>query len=73
MFEVEKGQQFGMWTVIDPLVVVIKKNRYPRRMAECECMCGHRKLVQITDLYDGSSKSCRKHNKAHLGPNNAES
>ena len=68
MADVEVGQEFGCWTVTDPLIITTKSNGYPRRMAECECICGHVRLVQISDLIDGSSKSCRRHNRGHLGP-----
>lgn len=67
---IEKGDAFGMWTVLEALVIVPRSNGYARKMAKCVCACGHEKLVPQIDLRDGSSKSCRRHGGRHLGQAN---
>ena len=55
------GDTFGYWTVVDPN----RYNSYGFRAALCRCECGKEKIVLITTLVRGLSKSCDC--KRHLG------
>lgn len=52
---VELGQTFRDWTVIDPTPV--KKNR--ARYVKCQCVCGTVRDVQVMSLKHGTSSRCR--------------
>lgn len=46
------GQRFHRWTVRGASF------KAERRMAVCECDCGTRRIVNVTDLKNGGSRSC---------------
>ena len=52
-YKLQKGQQFGYWTVLVPRVAGTDKY-----IAQCQCTCGTIKNVGIPDLVYGKSKSC---------------
>ena len=54
---IEKGQKFGKWTIIEEISPKIISNK-PRRMFKCVCECGNIKEVQLTCLLNKHSTSC---------------
>lgn len=51
----ENGQKFGKWQVIDNTVVVKNGHRY----VKCRCECGREQLVASSDLVSGRTNSCK--------------
>lgn len=51
----ENGQKFGRWTVIDNNYKVIKGHR----LVKCKCECGTEQWVPSSDLVKGRTKSCK--------------
>lgn len=54
---IEKGQKFGKWTIIEEVSPKIITNK-PRRMFKCVCECGNIKEVQLACLLNKHSTSC---------------
>jgi hypothetical protein len=50
------GQQFNRWTVL---------NREPLSCWRCRCSCGVEKVIQVTALKSGRSKSCGCYKREH--------
>lgn len=51
----ENGQKFGRWQVIDDTVIVKNGRRY----VKCRCECGKEQLVASSDLVSGRTNSCK--------------
>jgi hypothetical protein len=51
---VTTGEKFNRWTVIKE----VARDKHKRRMILCRCECGTEKVVPLTYLRSGESKSC---------------
>lgn len=54
--DLENGQKFGRWEVIDNSVIVRNGHRY----VKCRCDCGTEQLVASADLVNSRTKSCKR-------------
>jgi hypothetical protein len=51
------GQRFGRWTVLEPgRWLIYRGNR--RSAAQCQCDCGTIRVVNVSQMRDGRSRSC---------------
>lgn len=55
--EIEQGDKFGKWTIIEEIAPKIISGK-PRRMFRCQCECGNIGEVQLVCLRNGHSTSC---------------
>lgn len=55
---VEKGQRFGFWTVIREAAPRTSVRGGKRRAVEVKCRCGAEKVIDLSTLRQGQSKSC---------------
>lgn len=66
------GQKFGMLTVIGYTEPHIQKCGHKVKMCICECECGNKKVIRLSDLTYGHTKSCgciagKQKTKGHRG------
>ena len=50
--EINQGDKFGKWTIIEEIAQKIISNK-PRRMFKCKCECGNIGEVQLVCLRNG--------------------
>lgn len=68
LISVKVGQKFNKFTVIKE-VERKKHGRLSRRMFKCKCQCGVVKLVGLSELRSGNTKSCGCLNRSLYGKN----
>jgi hypothetical protein len=56
--EVNQGDSFGLWKVIEETGGYFKDGKKLSRTFEVECVCGKHKEVSLQSLKNGESKSC---------------
>lgn len=55
----EIGAIFGRWTILRELEPKPRPRKGVIRFAECQCVCGRTKQVQVSHLRSGASAGCR--------------
>ena len=55
---VQSGDKYGRWTIIEEVERHIQSSGMSRRQFRCICECGNEKIIQLSSLRMGGSKSC---------------
>ena len=60
--EINQGDKFGKWTIIEEIAPKIISNK-PRRMFRCKCECGNIGEVQLVCLRNGHRAAVNRREK----------
>ena len=60
--EIKSGDKYGRLTIINEVEKYVSPNGNKIRQVMCSCECGNKKVIPLTNLRSGNTKSCGCYN-----------